>query len=124
MSTTHVHPLAAAARRCLLVPNFLTQAECQELIALSECRGYVSAETDYPPSYRNNHRHVIDLNDLAARLTGRLRGHAPATLIADGREWSFDRINERFRFCRYQESFRSIRSSPLGGCDWEDGDSS
>lgn len=106
MSTTHVLPLPAAAGRCLLVPNFLTQAECQELIALSEGRGYVTAETDYPPSYRNNHRHVSDSSDLAARLTERLRGHAPATLIADGREWSFDGINERFRFCRYQAGQR------------------
>lgn len=106
MSTTHVLPLPATAGRCLLVPNFLTQAECQELIALSECRGYVTAETDYPPSYRNNHRHVSDSGDLAARLSERLRVHVPTTLIADGREWSFNGINERFRFCRYRAGQR------------------
>lgn len=106
MSTTHVLPLPAAAGRCILVPNFLTRAECEELIASSESRGYAGADTDYPPSYRNNHRHVNDSTDLAARLTERLRGHVPETLVADGREWRFDGINERFRFCRYQAGQR------------------
>jgi predicted 2-oxoglutarate/Fe(II)-dependent dioxygenase YbiX len=94
-------PLPHHAGQCMLVAGFLAPAECAELIALSEARGYASAATDYPPSYRNNDRHVIDSAPLAASLGERLRDHAPERLVVDGREWRFDGINERFRFCRY-----------------------
>jgi hypothetical protein len=93
-------PLPAGAGCCLLIANFLTPAECRALIAGSEARGYASAATDYPPSYRNNHRHVIDADDLAASLGARVQAHAPPRIDADGREWRFDSINARLRFCR------------------------
>lgn len=106
MSTVSLSPLPAGAGRCTLIPGFLTLAECQELISLSEGRGYCAASTDYPPSYRNNDRHVIDSTELAIRLRERLREHAPATLFVDGDEWQFDGLNERFRFCRYRAGQR------------------
>lgn len=106
MSLMPDSPLPAHAGCCLLIPGFLSEAECRELIALSEERGYASAASDYPPSYRNNHRHLIDSAELAARLGTRLRGHAPASLQAEGKAWRFDGINERFRFCRYQPGQR------------------
>lgn len=106
MSMVSVSPLATNAGHCTLIPDFLTLAECRELIALSERRGYGTASTDYPPSYRNNDRNGIDSTELAVRLGERLRGHAPASLQVDGAEWQFDGINERFRFCRYQAGQR------------------
>lgn len=106
MSTNKAFPLTVSVGRCVLIPDFLSTAECQELIASSEGRGYADAASDYPPSYRNNQRHVIDSVDLAARLVERLRRHAPASLSADGKEWRFDSINERFRFCRYEAGQR------------------
>lgn len=99
-------PLPAHAGFCLLVPDFLDAHECRKLIALSEGRGFVDAGSDYPASYRNNSRHVIDSKALAARLERRLRAHAPATLAADDGRWRFDGINERFRFCRYEPGQR------------------
>jgi hypothetical protein len=99
-------PLPAGAGYCALVPDFLSAAECQALIASSEGRGYASAATDYPPSYRNNDRHVVDAPDLAASLNGRLRSHAPASVLIDGRDWQYGGINERFRFCRYGAGMR------------------
>ena len=106
MTLRPTSPLPADAGHCLLVPGFLTEAECAELIALSERSGYANAATDYPPSYRNNDRFVIDSDALADRLGERLRAHAPATLAADGKAWQFDGVNERFRFCRYRAGQR------------------
>lgn len=94
-------PLPGYAGQCILVTDFLSPAACAELIAMSEARGYASAATDYPPSYRNNDRHVIDAAPLAASLGERVRAHAPASVEADCRSWHFDGVNERFRFCRY-----------------------
>lgn len=94
-------PLPASAGCCVLIDDFLTPAECIALIASSENSGYASAATDYPPLYRNNHRHVLDDPALAADLAARLAAHAPAGIAADGRDWHYDGVNDRLRFCRY-----------------------
>ncbi len=92
------HPLPNHAAWCCVVPGFLTQQECLDLVAQSEARGFVSAATDYPPSYRNNDRQVMDDAELADHLLQRVKAHVPATV--DG-NWSLHAINERFRLCRY-----------------------
>lgn len=106
MPATPCAPLPAHAGRCLLIADFLDAAECAALVAASERRGYTDAATDYPPSYRNNDRHVVDSAALATRLAERLRPHAPATLDADGTAWHYAGINERIRFCRYRPGQR------------------
>ncbi len=107
------HPLADDRPFCVVIPNFLSQSECAAMIALSESRGYASAEADYPPSYRNNERQVIDDSELARTMLRRLQGIAPATLdrveetsAASSRRWTLDSVNERFRFCRYRPGQR------------------
>jgi hypothetical protein len=99
-------PLAAhGAAWCRVIPGFLSDDECRQLIAQSEMRGFDSADSDYPPSYRDNDRQVLDDAALAARLLPRLRAVAPATLDADDDPpgaWRLDAINDRFRFCRYR----------------------
>src|SRR4051812_573929 len=101
-------PLAAfGAPWCRVIPAFLCDDECRQLIARSEARGFGAADSDYPPSYRNNDRQELDDPALAARLLPRLRAVAPATLASDDRKpgvWRLDAINERFRFCRYREA--------------------
>ncbi|WP_175545533.1 2OG-Fe(II) oxygenase [Chitinimonas taiwanensis] len=72
------------------------------MIARSEARGYANAATDYPPSYRNNDRQVLDDLNLAAQMTERLRPYAPANLADQAGNWQLEHVNERFRFCRYQ----------------------
>lgn len=103
------YPLANDQPFCTVIPNFLTQSECRELIALSEARGYAGAASDYPPSYRNNERQVIDDSGLARTMLRRLQGIAPATLDrgddnhpGSTSHWNLDCVNERFRFCRYR----------------------
>ena len=106
MPSRSIYPLPSAAGCCILVPDFLSASECRELIALSETRGYTDAASDYPPSYRNNDRHVLDSGDLAARLAGRLRDHVPDVLRAGGADWHYAGVNERIRFCRYRTGQR------------------
>jgi len=106
MPSRSIHPLPPDAGYCILVPDFLSASECRELVDLSEGRGYTDAGSDYPPSYRNNDRHVLDSGKLAARLAGRLRGHVPDVLPADGVDWRYAGVNERIRFCRYRAGQR------------------
>ena len=106
MPSSSIRPLPPQAGCCILVPGFLSESECRELVALSEGRGYTDAASDYPPSYRNNDRHVLDSGELAARLARRLHGHVPDVLPAAGIDWHYAGVNERIRFCRYRAGQR------------------
>lgn len=101
------HPLPAAMGHCLLVHGFLSAEECTALIDAAEARGFVGAGSDYPPSYRNNDRQVLDDDALARRLFDRLRTYAPERLVdADGAGWRLHALNERLRLCRYRPGQR------------------
>ena len=89
-----------------LVAGFLSRAECRELIARAEGRGFRSPEPEYPPSYRNNDRQVLDDPALAARLLERLRPHLPERIHEAGRDWRLCGLNERLRLCRYRPGQR------------------
>jgi WD40 repeat protein len=82
---------------CAVFDDFLSREECQELIALAEARGFNSAAANYPPTYRNNDRLVLDDPALAGRFHGRLQKLAPPEIAG----WRLDSVNERLRFCRY-----------------------
>lgn len=88
---------------CRLLPDFLSRAECRALIAFVEARGFAGAESDYPPSYRDNERLVLDDELLAQRLYARLNGRAPARLTHEQESWQLVGLNARLRFCRYRE---------------------
>ncbi|MGO4701297.1 2OG-Fe(II) oxygenase [Dyella sp. 2RAB6] len=101
------YPLPRSLGACALIQDFLSAAECKTLIAEAEERGFASAELDYPPSYRNNDRQVLDDQGLAGSLQRRLADvfeHGPESLL-DPRlrnEWRLQGINERLRLCRYR----------------------
>ena len=99
---TQYHPLPPGLGWCRVVPGFLPAQECRQLIAAAEARGFAGAGTDYPPSYRNNDRQVVDDPALADRLLQCLRPHVPATLQAGGERWQLHSLNERLRLCRYR----------------------
>ncbi len=87
-------------------PRFLSATESRAYIDLSEARGFAAAESDYPPSYRNNDRLVLDDAAMAERLFARLRPLVPPTMEITGRDgglqtWRIAGLNERIRFCRY-----------------------
>ncbi len=98
------HPLPPDAGFCVVIPGFLSARECERHIAMSEARGFAGAGSDYPPSYRNNDRQVVDDPQFARRMLDRLAPHAPAVLPdeAGGAPWSLHSVNERFRLCRYR----------------------
>lgn len=100
-------PLPASLGACTLIHGFLDAGECAALIAAAEARGFAGAGSDYPPSYRNNDRQVVDDEALAQRLFERLHRHAPAELSdADGARWRLDSLNPRLRLCRYRPGQR------------------
>ncbi len=101
------HPLPSAMGFCAVIPDFLSSAQCQALIDRSEANGFRSANTDYPPSYRNNERWVVDDVALAQTMGERLTAVWPLANLDQQHDrpsggWRFDTVNERFRFCRYQ----------------------
>ncbi|MHB8448402.1 MAG: 2OG-Fe(II) oxygenase [Rudaea sp.] len=99
-------PLPAELGTCVVIHDFLSAEECAELIARAERRGFHSAESDYPPSYRNNERQIDDDPGFAHALFARLRGFVPQTIKdQDARgsvtTWRVQALNERIRWCRY-----------------------
>ena len=100
-----IHPLPASLGFCAVIPHFLSPEQCQALIDRGESQGFHAASSDYPPSYRNNERLVMDDPVFAAQLTQRLRRELPDGLLAqqeDGVAWRMTGVNERLRWCRYR----------------------
>ncbi|HEY5754546.1 MAG TPA: 2OG-Fe(II) oxygenase [Steroidobacter sp.] len=98
-------PLPHELGYCIVVDNFLSASECRAYVAQAESTGFGSASLDYPPSYRNNDRLVIDDKPLAEKLYARLRSTAASPCKAGAwgvdEEWRLDSVNTRLRFCRY-----------------------
>jgi WD40 repeat protein len=104
-------PVPAELGLCLVIRDFLAPAECAELIARAEQRGFRSAESDYPPSYRNNERQVDDDAAFARNLFERLAQRVPASIdVCDengcASRWNLFALNERMRWCRYRAGQR------------------
>jgi len=101
------YPLTAALGACVLIHGFLSESDCATLIAQAEARGFASAELDYPPSYRNNDRQVLEDPQLADSLLTRLKDvfgdgldrMLPTTVRND---WQLQGINELLRLCKYR----------------------
>lgn len=99
-------PLPPELGTCLLIHEFLSPAECAGLIEGSEQRGFLSAETDYPPSYRNNDCQVLEEDALAEWLFQRLQdvannAHPVKKVLTQQAPWQLVGLNKRLRFCRY-----------------------
>jgi WD40 repeat protein len=90
---------------CWLFPEFLSEAECEAEIAAAQQRGFEAADRDFPPTYRNNRRQVLDDTDTAQRLYARLLDRLPASALQRcddaARRWRMSGINPRLRYCQY-----------------------
>lgn len=98
-----VTTLCAGKTLIRTVDGALSAAECRELIANSEQRGYTEAPITTAdgfvmrPDVRNNTRYMTDDHALAARLWLRIAEHVPTAING----WRALGLNERFRFYRY-----------------------
>lgn len=88
----------------VILKNTFTQGECKALIRASEDIGFQAAE-EYCFLYSNrlNDRFMSDDQQLADLVWGRVKEFVPKTLSSarDKRLWNVDKLNMRFRFCKY-----------------------
>ena len=91
----------------VIVKNSLTSDECKALIKAVEEQGFQSAE-EYCFRYRDrlNDRFMSDDSQLADVLWSRVQQFVPETITDPfGPErpgvWEVDKLNIRFRFCKY-----------------------
>ncbi len=91
-----------SGERLFVIRNFLSPAECRELIARSEKLGYETFTLDGEklPGFRNNARAFLTDSELAKSLWNRAAPVVPEQL--DGQ--TVVGLCERFRFYRYTTS--------------------
>lgn len=100
-----VSPLPSTLGYCIVIDNFLSASECRAYIERAKTIGFGNASTDYPPTYRNNDRLIVDDSALAQKLYERLQfiaaGQLSAAPSGQSGEWRPHGVNSRMRFCRY-----------------------
>lgn len=98
--------------RIFTIPGFLGADECRALIARAEGLGFGDApigsgeDAVVRPDYRDNARAMADEPELAAELFERARPVLPGSWLDVGRNWGLARLNERFRYYRYDPGQR------------------
>jgi prolyl 4-hydroxylase len=96
----------------LIIHNFLTRAKCQELIDISEAKGYEEADISFPEggkmikSYRDNYRCLYRDEKLRQELEYLLFNVAPKEFdfIKEGgiiEKLPFLKLSGNFRFYKY-----------------------
>ena len=86
----------------VIVRNALTAEECKAIIDLSERKGYQDA-AEYCGMYRDrwNDRFMSDDPELAEFFWQRVKEYIPTTINEFGMDWKLEKLNTRFRFCKY-----------------------
>lgn len=91
----------------ILIPDFLTTFECDDLIKTAETAGLTEAKLYTPDGaevrsdYRSNDRFMFDAPDMAAKLYARFTDELPNIKDA-GKSWEPTGLNERFKVYRYK----------------------
>lgn len=92
------------------VPGFAPPEECEHWIARAEAAGPELATVNLADgvrvdeSLRNNTRVILDDQEAADALFGRVRQHVPESLHEGA--WRVSGVNERFRIYRYEPGQR------------------
>ncbi len=102
-----------------LLEGAFSPALCRGWVEQLESRGPQETARAYPAEYRNNDRLVFDDPHLAQVWTATLSPHLPTRLHHEGRVWTLEGINTRFRACRYRDgqAFARHRDGPWLGPD-------
>lgn len=79
------------------IKNFLSHTECDQLL-ISRIQHFEKANSHYPEYYRNNDRYVEDTPELANQLFLKLEKYNQNSHFSE-----MTALNERIRFCRYQQ---------------------
>lgn len=83
-------------------PYALSPALCAQLLRHASEHGFAPASLDYPASYRNNERLVLDEPEIAQQLENVLAPLLPPVLLdSGGVAWHAQGLNPRLRWCRY-----------------------
>lgn len=94
-----------------LIKNFLTEAECENLITFSEYKGYTEAEVSIEgaskmmKNIRNNDRLIYTDEIWAAKYWEKLKEYCPKNI----ENWEAIGLNEKFRFYKYSVNQRFKR---------------
>ena len=109
-------PNEAEVRRgafAFVLHSVFSVAECEQMIADSEARGYDQALVNtgqsqvLDTSYRNSSRNIYDCESLADEIYSRIRAHIPSDgcfgyhTYGEPKRWVCEGLNERLRFLRY-----------------------
>jgi hypothetical protein len=100
------------------VPSVLTDAECDELVALCDRLGFSSGETlvEVPLSIRSNSvTLLVPPPEMVVELSRRLAAHIPQHGHAGGKRTDPDFINRRWRVYRYEPPSERVPSEGGGG---------
>eukprot|EP01080_Neovahlkampfia_damariscottae_P012143 gene12143-5634_t len=97
--------------RAFLLENFFSETECKFYIDQLENIGFKKVQNEYPQNYRNNERLILFSNELSGVITEKLfpflnqKDIDQISPIGFGSEgiWKPYRINECFKFCKYEK---------------------
>jgi WD40 repeat protein len=101
------HLLSESDFICFVVPSLFSHYECNALLNADIKHSFQKAITNYPSSYRNNDRLVIDSDELSSSLFSKVKPYLPETLNVDSNIksengiWHLKKLNNRLRFCKY-----------------------
>lgn len=91
---------------CFVVKQVFSKEFCERTMRRVKPQ-FVSADTHYPTTYRNNNRYVSDDALLADWLFETAKEYVPSSIIVDGiasnesGHWRPTGLNSRVRFCEY-----------------------
>ena len=91
---------------CFVVKKAFSKSFCEKMIRRAKPH-FVSADTHYPTTYRNNNRYVKDEAELASWLFESAKKYMPDSIVVGGiagnesGRWQPKCLNSRLRYCEY-----------------------
>ena len=103
------HLLPQTDLTCFVIRNLFSSAECDGLLSPDIKELFQQSNGYYPPFYRNNERLVVDDLDMSSLLFEKVKSFIPEIIAVESENtqekgnWRLKELNNRFRYCRYNE---------------------